>query len=265
MKPFKLPPEIEALSGDQRQQLDSWLDDVDQEYLDVMQRLEHDFGIRITRGKLIRYNQKRGLAQELSDQSEVALEVPDLLDLFNGRPVKFSEAGLILIQKRAFELAAEPKTSATRLNSLLRVLSYQKQAELKERRVKATEMTAEARLLTAEAAMIRAAAATDLKRQKNAPAPEDPAEVVMQRCKNGAFELVSPAPADNLEFNLKYRSGGGRAPSPVPASAHARHSELSHPAEPTPGAIGLFQSSEAANPAALPAACPESTFSLAAA
>ena len=87
MKPFKLPPEIEALTPEQRQQLDFWLDDADEEYLDIMRRLQIDFGVSISRGKLIRYNQNRALADELSDHSDVALEVQDILDLFQ-RPAR---------------------------------------------------------------------------------------------------------------------------------------------------------------------------------
>ena len=243
MKRHKIPDEFQNLTPEQLAQVHSWLED--DIYYNVRERLMAEFGIKMSESKLCRYNQQRELAQDLSDG---ALDAQDLCDIFNGQPAKFSEAGLIILQKRAFELACEPKTSASKLNSLLRVLAYEKQLELNERRVKATEMAAEARLLTAQAAMIRAAAASDLKRQNNAPAPENPAEIVMQRCgnankffqqlrdgervthciqrlyndiKNGAFVLQPPPPGADWDADRERERAAQQQPSPEDPCAGA--------------------------------------------
>ena len=177
MKKRKLPKEFELLTGEQLAQVHTWLED--HIYRIVCEKLQAHFGIKMSESKLCRYNQLRELALDLSDG---ALEAQDLCDMFNGQPTRFGQAGILCLQKRAFDLARDPKNSASKLNSLLRVLSYDQQLELNERRVKAAETAADARLLSAEAAIIRAFSASDVKRQKDAPAPENPAEVVMQRC-----------------------------------------------------------------------------------
>ena len=181
MKSCKLPPEITALTDTNRALLDTWLDE-GVTYHQILDLFPTEFGCKITYNKLQRYSAKRGLAAQVSTYCDTALSADDLLALHNGQPGRFSEAGLIVVQKRAFELAAEPKTSVSKLNSLLRILSYKENADLHQRRVKAAETSAEARLLSAEADIIRAFATLDIKLKKDAPAPENPAEVVMRRC-----------------------------------------------------------------------------------
>jgi hypothetical protein len=72
--------------------------------------------------------------------------MPEYLNLMNGRPVPYDQAGLELIQKRAFELAHQPKISASTLSTLQRVLNYKTARALTERR----EARADQRLALAE-------------------------------------------------------------------------------------------------------------------
>ena len=173
MKRHKIPDEFQSLTDDQLAQVHTWLED--HIYVDVLPKLQATFGIKMSKSKLARYNAKRELAQDLSDG---ALDAQDLCDIFNGQPVKFGQAGILLLQKRAFDLAHDPKNSASKLNSLLRVLSYDQQLELNQRRVKTAEITAEARLRTAEAAVLRAFVATEKQTKKPSGKPgENPGDV----------------------------------------------------------------------------------------
>ena len=143
MKRYTLPPEIARLTGPQRAQLDAWLDDTG--YYEVMARFEKEFGAKITYNKIQRYSAQRGLASQLSTYCDTAMTTEDLLLLFNGQPGRFTEAGLVLVRKRAFELAAERNTSVSKLNGLHRIFTYQHRLSFEERRMQVAEKNADTR------------------------------------------------------------------------------------------------------------------------
>ena len=62
--------------------------------------------------------------QQLAEHLEHEIAMPEYLALLNARPVPYDEAGLALIQKRAYELALEPNISAAKLATLQRIFNY---------------------------------------------------------------------------------------------------------------------------------------------
>src|SRR5690242_2364474 len=124
MKPHRLPPEFANLPQADLDTINGWLDEFTLK--DVRHKLRETFSIEMDDSKLSRYNSKRKIARDLSDHTDLALDVQDILNLFNGQPVRYDAAGIELIQKRAFELLACQKTSASKLTALLRIFHYRK-------------------------------------------------------------------------------------------------------------------------------------------
>ena len=144
MKPCKLPDEIADLTEDQRTLLHEWLDL--HSYRKVMELFKTEFGVPISYSKIQRYNAHRETAEDLSTYHDTTLDADALIDLYNAKPGRFDQAGITLIQKRAFEFAAEKDTSVSKLTGLLRIFGYQKQVEIKERHTRAVEKIADSRV-----------------------------------------------------------------------------------------------------------------------
>ena len=102
--------DFDALTDAQRDQLHNWLDEGIAVHA-VMTKLKDEFGFVITYNKLYRYWQRLLQSRLLADPADptghidAAQNIRAFLDLLNGNPVPYDQAGLTLIQKRAFEAA----------------------------------------------------------------------------------------------------------------------------------------------------------------
>jgi hypothetical protein len=137
-------PELDYRSADQKEQIHNWLAELG--IRETIKKLHDEWGIDVTYNKLQRYRKRLREKEQLAEHLEHEITMPEYLNLMNGRPVPYDQAGLELIQKRAFELAHQPKISASTLCTLQRVLNYKTARTLTERR----EARADQRLALAE-------------------------------------------------------------------------------------------------------------------
>src|SRR5687767_13969524 len=124
----KLQPitDFDALTDDQRDQLHNWLEEGIATRT-VMTKLKDEFGFDVTYNKLYRYGKRllqSRLLVDTADHNDTAQNIRTFLDILNGNPVPYDEAGLALIQKRAFEAACAPKLRISQLATLQRVFHY---------------------------------------------------------------------------------------------------------------------------------------------
>src|SRR5678815_4197710 len=134
MRPFSIPQKLKPLTEDQFAQLHAWLDDPADTYVKIRKKLLDDFGIKISDSTLSRYCQNRDLARHLTEKEEDTDSVRDFLAIMNGQRVPYSEAGIELVMKRAFNLATAREMPPAKLATLLRVFHYKKNCEWNERR-----------------------------------------------------------------------------------------------------------------------------------
>jgi hypothetical protein len=137
-------PELDNRTSDQKEQIHNWLAELG--IRETIKKLHDEWGIDVTYNKLQRYRKRHLQKEQLAEHLEHQITMPEYLNLMNGRPVPYDQAGLELIQKRAFELAHQPKISAATLSTLQRVLNYKTARALTERR----EARADQRLALAE-------------------------------------------------------------------------------------------------------------------
>ena len=114
--------ELENLSEDQRDQLRDWLTELS--IRKTMSKLRDEWSIIITYNKLQRYRQRLLAKDQVSEHLDHKMAMAEFLDLLNGNPVPYDEAGLALIQKRAFEAACAPKIAVSSLATLQRIFNY---------------------------------------------------------------------------------------------------------------------------------------------
>src|SRR4051812_2980556 len=122
MNPSKIPDELAGLTPEQLNIVHHWLDEYTYELL--LPKLKAELGVDISRSKLSRYSCSRDLADDIEDATGLTVQVQDLIDMYNGQTTRFDEASLILIQKRVFELAADPETKPGLLKDLFRIATY---------------------------------------------------------------------------------------------------------------------------------------------
>ena len=114
--------ELENLSEDQRDQLRDWLTELS--IRKTMSKLRDEWSIIITYNKLQRYRQRLLAKDQVSEHLDHKMAMTEFLNLLNGNPVPYDEAGLALIQKRAFEAACAPKIAVSSLATLQRIFNY---------------------------------------------------------------------------------------------------------------------------------------------
>ncbi|HEV8542709.1 MAG TPA: hypothetical protein VGR78_09995 [Verrucomicrobiae bacterium] len=73
---------------------------------------------------LSRYDARRALADGLIDREDTARSIRAFLAIQNAEPIPFDQAGLALVQERAFDLVSAPKITASILATLHRVFHY---------------------------------------------------------------------------------------------------------------------------------------------
>jgi hypothetical protein len=122
MNPSKIPDELAGLTPEQLNTVHLWLDEYTYELL--LPKLKAELGVDISRSKLSRYSCSRDLADDIEDATGLTVQVQDLIDMYNGQPIHFDQASLILIQKRVLELAADSKTKPGLLKDLFRIATY---------------------------------------------------------------------------------------------------------------------------------------------
>ena len=139
MRKPKYPEELENLTPDQIKIVHDWLDEFS--YRVTKEKLLAELKIKISTTKLLRYNQHRELADELSDEEHFQIDMKEFYDLLAGNPTPIPTAGLLLINKRAFQLLLDPKRefSVGALQTLQRIFTYEKQVELAQRRLAISE------------------------------------------------------------------------------------------------------------------------------
>lgn len=130
-------PELDNRSADQKEQIHNWLAELG--IRGTIEKLHDEWGIDVTYNKLQRYRKRLLQKEQLAEHLEHEITMPEFLNLMNGRPVAYDQAGLALIQKRAFELAHQPKISASTLATLQRIFNYKTARADAERRLAQTD------------------------------------------------------------------------------------------------------------------------------
>jgi hypothetical protein len=133
MKPHALPTALQHLDPVDLDQINIWLNDIS--LSDVRAKILSHHGIEISEPTLSRYNKRRHLAEQLLEHEADAETVQHCLDLLNGKPIPYDQAGLALVEKRAFELAADPNITPAQLATLQRILSYKQRCADTQRRL----------------------------------------------------------------------------------------------------------------------------------
>ena len=126
-------PELDNLPEDKLDQLHAWLEKLS--IRKTMARLKDEWSLSITYNKLCRYRARHFTVSQLSEHQDHALAMPEYLALLNGQPVPYDQAGLALVQKRAFDLAHAPNISVAKLATLQRVFHYHTARADAERRL----------------------------------------------------------------------------------------------------------------------------------
>ena len=132
MRPHQFPLEFELLNDDQLGLVHEWLDDHDA-YRVIIEKLEAQFGVKISKNKLSRYNQCRALGVEIAEPGTPPVPARDLYRLMNGEELPYNEVTLRQIEKKLCHLALkfdqEPPT-VTRLAQVQRLMSYRFKRDL---------------------------------------------------------------------------------------------------------------------------------------
>jgi hypothetical protein len=115
-------PELDYRSESQKDQINDWLSELG--IRKTLEKLRDEWGLTVTYNKLQRYRKRLLEKDQLTEHLEHEIAMPEYLALLNGHPVSYDQAGLELIQKRAFELLHEPKISPARLATLQRIFHY---------------------------------------------------------------------------------------------------------------------------------------------
>src|SRR5687768_17224355 len=115
-------PELDYRSESQKEQIHDWLAELG--IRGTIEKLRDEWGLPVTYNKLQRYRKRVLQKDQLAEHLEHEIAMPEYLAMLNGRPVPYDEAGLALIQKRAFELAHEPKITPAKLATLQRIFNY---------------------------------------------------------------------------------------------------------------------------------------------
>jgi hypothetical protein len=166
MKPFSLPKQLQYFSDEQLAELHDWLDD-GVTYKDIRQKLLEGHGIKVSDATLSRYSQRRELAEQTVDHSDSAKNIRTFLALQNGEPVPYDEAGLALVQKRAFDAACARKVPVSTLAALQRIFHYKTARAEAERRFK----QADQRIALSERAVVVREGELELRRVEKKTKP----------------------------------------------------------------------------------------------
>ena len=166
----KLQPitNFDALTDSQRDQLHNWLDE-GVATRNIMTKLKDEFGFVITYNKLYRYGKRllqSRLLVDTADHNDTAQNIRTYLDMLNGNPVPYDEAGLALIQKRAFEAACAPKLRSSQLATLQRVFHYKTARAECARRAELNEQSAQIRAERQQITRAREARAQEMHTHK---------------------------------------------------------------------------------------------------
>jgi hypothetical protein len=124
MKPFALPKAFQSLTDEQLNTLNQWLDDPACTYQIIRAKLRELYNLQVSDPTLSRYSRRRVLADQTIDHDDSAHNIRTFLAIQNGEPIPYDQAGLALIQKRAFDAACAPHVPVAKLASLQRIFHY---------------------------------------------------------------------------------------------------------------------------------------------